>query len=179
VRPRDERRRGLRVLIVITFGWELEALGAWLEREPWLFDGHEVVIRQYRFGWFAEQERGLRRVIAAAPALTPREGALRDQLAWCDLAVFCSTTTGVQAMLAERLVAYATLHDLFAMDPLLGEPGVFARCHTPAELGEALAQARDLDDAGVASAIAAQHALAERILAPPDPDRLVAAVARP
>ena len=176
VRSREDRRRGLRVLIVITFGWELEALGAWLERAPGLFDGHEVVIRRYRFGWFSEQDRGLRRVLAAAPSLTPREGSLREQLDWCDVAVFCSTTAGVQAMLAGRLVAYATLHDLFAMDPLLGEPGVFARCGEPAALGAALARALSLDDVAVATVVAEQRALAARILAPPDPERLVALV---
>jgi hypothetical protein len=176
MRPRVERARGLRILIVIAHASELDALGAWLERVPALFEGHEVAIRTYRFGWFTEQDRGLRRVLAAAPALATREGSLREQLAWCDLTVFNSTTTGVQAMLAGRLVAHAALHDLFAMDPLLGEPGAFARCAEPADLGAALARARAMDDAEVAAVIAAQRRLASEILAPPDPAALVSVV---
>jgi hypothetical protein len=174
VRPAHERRRGLRVLIIVTFGWELEALGAWLERAPGLFEGHEVLVRQYRFGWFSEQERGLRRVMAAAPGIAPQEGRLLAQLEWCDVAVFCSTTAGVQAMLAGRLVTYAALHDLFPIDPLLGEAGVFARCDSPAALRAALDGARDLDDAAVRAVLGAQRALAERILAPLDARRFTA-----
>jgi hypothetical protein len=175
-RPRAERARGLRVLVVIAHASELDALGAWLERAPRLLDGHEVVIRTYRFGWFAEQERGLRRVLAVAPALVPREGALSEQLAWADLVIFNSTTTGVQAMLAGRLAVHAALHDLFAVDPLLGEPGVFARCAGPADLASVLARAREMDDADVAAVIAAQRRVAATILAPPDPDALLRVV---
>lgn len=173
MRQRAERAHGLRVLVVIAHASELDALGAWLERAPRLFDGHEVAIRKYRFGWFAEQDRGLRRVLAAAPALATREGSLREQLAWCDVTLFNSTTAGVQAMLAGRLAAHAALHDLFAMDPLLGEPGLFARCAGPADCAAALTRARGMDDAEVATVIAAQRALATAILAPPDPVALV------
>jgi hypothetical protein len=176
VRTRAERARGLRVLVVIAHASELDVLGAWLERTPHLFEGHEVVIRTYRFGWFVEQERGLRRVLAVAPALVPREGELREQLAWSDLVIFNSTTTGVQAMLAGRLAVHAGLHDLFAVDPLLGEPGVFARCAGPADLVVALARARDMSDGDVASVLAEQRALAVTILAPPDPEAVLRTV---
>lgn len=169
------RRESLRVLILIGFGEELETLAAFVERQPRLFAGCEVRIRRYDFAWRQAQDRGEARLLRAAVSgtITVEAGSLRQQLAWCDLALFSSTSAGIQAMLAGRLVISADLQDLFEADPCVGATACFARCATAGELGQALDRARALPDGEYARQVQAQRDFAVSIFAPVDRARLI------
>jgi hypothetical protein len=167
-RAAEERRQGLRVLVLTGFGHELLMLAEFVARRPDLFGPDEVRIRRYDFAWRAEQDEGLARLSRALPRVRADEAPLREQLAWCDVALFCSTSAGVQAMLAGRLAVWAQLQDVFEADPLLGSQACLARCAGPEELAAALAQARALPDAAYAQVVRRQRIAAEAIYAPVD-----------
>jgi hypothetical protein len=162
------RRSGLRVLVIGGHGFELAQLANLVAEHPALFAGDDVVVRKYDYAWAAAQEAGIRRLAALVPGLRAGTGTLEEQLAWADVVIFDSTTAGVQAMQAGRLTIRVALHDVFEAEPLLGAPGIFARCGGGEELAAALAAARALDDAGYDAWIERQRALADSILAPFD-----------
>jgi hypothetical protein len=158
----------LRVLFITGHGFELSMLATLVARRPTMFGGDEVVIRRTGGGWFAAQDAGIRELRRLSSQVTVGAGSLDDQIQWCDVVLFSSTTAGVEAMLACRLAVYVALHDVFTADPLLGDAGVFARCVDEGELDAALARARLLTDEAYDEAVRRQAHLAERILAPLD-----------
>jgi hypothetical protein len=135
------------VLVVQGHGFELSMLANYVAARQDLLSGEEVVIRPYTFDWLEARERGIQRLRRLGVRFRVSDERLPDQLGWCDLVLFSSTTAGLQAMLAGRLVAYVELHDILEADPLWGNEACFARCATPDELASALARARELPDA--------------------------------
>ena len=170
------RRNCLRVVMITGHGFELSMLANLVARRPDIFATDEVLVRRTRGGWFAAQDAGIRRLTNLSDRVTVGSGSLVEQLEWCDVALFSSTTAGVEAMLAGRLAVYLSLHDVFEADPLLGEPGVFASCKNDDELARALARARMIDDAEHDRIVSRQAELANRILAPVDTDALLSAI---
>jgi len=175
-RTMGARQRTLHILIVIGHGYEVSLLANFLERRRDLFADDTVWLRRYEFAWQAAQDRGLERLLRASPRVQIAMGSLRKQLAWCDVALFSSTSVGIQAMLAGRLAIYVHLHDVWEADPLLGSPACFARCATAEELAEALARARALTDAEYADQRRTQRAFATTIFQPLDRTRFVASL---
>jgi hypothetical protein len=173
IAARRADRRPLRVLMLTGHGFELSVLAALLGRRPDLFADDVVQVRRTAGGWFTAQEVGMRRLSALSDRIVTAESTLADNLQWCDVALFSSTTAGIEAMLAGRLALYVALHDVFEADPLLGEQGAFARCADENELAAALARARTLTDAEYDAALQRQRLLAERILAPIDTAQLL------
>jgi hypothetical protein len=174
VRPAAARRASLRVLVLTGHGYELPMLANLVERRPDLFADSELVIRPYSFGWFQAQDQGLRRLAALVKPMALKAGDLREQLRWCDVALFSSTSAGLQAMLAGRLALSVGLHDLFEADPLLGEDQGAIRCDTPEQLAEALGSVRAMGDGEYAQRVARQRAFARSVFAPLDSHRLIA-----
>jgi hypothetical protein len=178
-RPAGARRSGMRVLVIGGHGFEIGQLANLVTEHPVFIPGDDVVVRAYAYAWAAAQEDGIRRLAARVPGLRVGAGALVEQLAWADVVIFDSTTAGVQAMQAGRLAIRVALHDLFEAEPLMGAPGIFARCRGGEDLAVALAAARTLDDAGYDAWIERQRALADSILAPLDAGALRRALAGP
>ena len=167
-RPLTARRSSLRVLLLIGHEFELETFSHLMERHPEIFAGDEIVVRRYPFGWHEAQDRAMARLVAAGGRVRADAEPLREQLAWCDVALCASSSTGIQAMLAGRAVIWTGLHDLWVADPLLGQHEGLLRCERPAELGEALAQVRALSDEAYVRLAARQRSVASSIFAPPD-----------
>jgi len=170
----DAPKRPLRVLVLTGHGVELSMLATFLQRRRDLFAGCDVVIRRYRFGWVGAQDEALARLRALSDDLRVGEEPLREQIRWCDVALFSSTTAGLQAMLGGRLVIYAALHDVFEADPLLGREVCFARCATADQLADALDRARRLSAPERDGVLQAQRAFAASMLALLDQERLLA-----
>jgi hypothetical protein len=176
-RDASARRAALRVLVIAGHGFELGQLANLVAARSPFIATDDVVVRKYPYAWAAAQEDGVARLAASVPGLRTGGGTLAAQLAWADVVVFDSTTAGLQAMQAGRLAIRVALHEVFDAEPLMGAPGIFARCHGGEELAAALAAARALDDAGYDAWVARQRALADSILAPLDAAALAGAVA--
>lgn len=168
-----DRRSGLRVLVLTGHGFELSMLANFVERRTDLFVRDEVVIRRYNFGYVDAQNRAIERLSKLSDRFRVGAESLFDQIEWCDLALFSSTTAGLQAMLSGRLVAYVALHDILEADPLWGSDVCFARCCTPDQLADALARARALTDVEYARIAAMQREFATSIFAPIDKPKLM------
>jgi len=165
--------RCLRIIVLGGHGYELGMLANMLEHRPDLFGEAEVMIRRYRFGWEEPQDRAIERLVRVSDRIRIDEGSLIDQFAWCDVALFSSTSAGLQAMLYGCPVIYVQLHEQVEADPLLGEDAVFARCATAEELAEALKRLVRLGPPEWERIVQKQRAFAESIFAPIDHRRLL------
>lgn len=165
--------RPLRILAFDSLWFELPMLASMLEERPGLFAAAEVVIRPYSFAWQQVQDRAIARMMRVSDRVRVQSDSLANHLRWCDVALFGTTSAGVQAMLSGCLAIYVQLHDLFEADPLLGEQAAFARCASAGELVEALTRARQLGPTEREAVIQRQHAYAEALFAPIDQEQLI------
>lgn len=167
--PASTPGRPLKVLFFAGYEHEVPALARWVERDPGLFAGCELRVRPYPYKWAEGQEKGLALLRRLIPSLKVDLDPLDDQVRWCDLTLFDSTSAGFHAMLRGRPAVRVALHDAFETDPTAGKggEGIVPRCGSPEELKAALAR---LPDA------ARQRAFAETVYAPPDRAALAAAL---
>jgi hypothetical protein len=112
------RGRPLRILILIGPGYEATALSNQMEGFPATFDECEVTIRPYPHSWQAEQDEAYARIKKIRRHIQVSGGPLAEQLSWCDLAVYCSTSAGLEAMLTGRLTVYLDLNHIFKLSPI-------------------------------------------------------------
>ena len=92
-----------------------------VEHLPELFDGCDVMIRKYPYSWGIEQKEGIARLKRSYPLIKVGEGDLKSQIDWCDLAIYDSTSAGIEAMLGGRLAIHAPLHDILSVDCTVGK----------------------------------------------------------
>jgi len=176
-RSARERRAGVRALVIIGHGFELTMFANFVQARPDIALEHDVLVRSYRFNWRDEQEDAIRRLRILAPRIRVDDNqTLTEQIGWCDVAIFDSTTAGIQAMLSGRLAIHAALHDLFAVDPVQEIEALFARCGNADELANALTRATAFPDEAHARIVARQREVATSILAPLDGQRLAEAL---
>jgi hypothetical protein len=170
VQREEERRDRLRVLVLIGKGYELIILANYLEEVENLFDHCEVLIREYPHGWYEEQKEGIARLRKGLQSLRVEEGPLDDQICWCDVAIFCSTSAGIEVMLKGRMAIYCELHNFIVLDPLYGKVDLsqVERCATPQELRETLNRIRKMSDEEYALSVRKQREIAVQIYAPMD-----------
>jgi hypothetical protein len=95
---------------------------------------------------------------------------LDDQICWCDVAIFCSTSAGIEVMLKGRMAIYCELHNFIVLDPLYGKVDLsqVERCATPQELRETLNRIRKMSDEEYALSVRKQREIAVQIYAPMD-----------
>ena len=158
--------RPLRVLVLISHGFELQMLANFLDQRPDLFAEADVVIRRYPFLWLDVQDRAMARIVAVSDRVKVGTEPLLEQFAWCDVALFSSTSTGLQAMVGGRLAIYVGLHDIWEADPLLGYDAGVERCATADQLADALARAHALTGSAYTRLVHAQRAFGVSIFAP-------------
>ena len=168
-----DRRNGLRVLVLAGHAFELSMLANMIEWRNDLFANDEVIIRRYPFADVGIQDRASERLSKLSSCFRMGEESLEDQIEWCDLALFNSTTAGLQAMLCGRLAVYVALHDILEADPLLGSEACFARCATADQLANTLVRARTLPDSEYAYITGTQREYASSILSPFDKAKLI------
>jgi len=164
--------RPLRVLILGGLWFELPMLATLMEQCHELLAGFEVVIRPYSYAWSHEQQQAIASLRRIAPHLRVETGSLREQLRGCDVALFSSTSAGIQAMLSGCLAIYVALHDLFEADPLWGSHAIFARCTSGPELRVALERARHVTTIAAETIRQQQRTYAESIFAPINEEQL-------
>jgi len=138
-KKRDPKAR-LRVLVLIGQGYEPGNLANYVEEDPSLFKDCEVLLRRYPYGWHDAQKEGIKRLQELGVDLKTDDAPLKQQIHWCDVALFSSTSAGIEAMLNGRIAIYTDLNDIFVLDPVLGRGDLskIMRCFNKVELGEAL-----------------------------------------
>ncbi|MFC1462403.1 hypothetical protein ACFLQU_02245 [Verrucomicrobiota bacterium] len=164
-------RESLNVLVMVGQAYEMNMLANLVDEEPRMFEGCNLTIRKYPFGWSREQDEGIDRIMRHVPDVTADTVTpMVAQIERCDVALFNSTSGGVIAMLSGRVAVYATLHDVFPMDPFAGKSGNDAviRCSSASEVRAALGDARGWTLDEYAETSARQREFALSIYAPPD-----------
>lgn len=166
-------RTPLRVLVVTSFAHELEVMADWIEEVPDMFEGMTVSIRPNPHAWRREQAAAFERLGATPGVTVDAASSLDDQIAACDVVVFCATSAAAEAMWHGRCVVYAEWSDLWITDPTKGRAGDTAvtRCSTAPALRTALRAIASLDRAGYAQLVAEQREVATEIYGPFNADR--------
>jgi hypothetical protein len=161
---------GRRVLFVVGFGFEIGLLVRFVEEQPDLFDGYDLVIRRSFHSWQAEQDRWLDELRDIGVPYTVEAAPLQRQLADADIVIVSSTSAGIESMLQGRATIHVALHDVVPVDPFQGKvdhPAVLS-CATPTALRGALSRLAELNDQEYDTLTQAQRGLATQIYAPFD-----------
>lgn len=132
--------RPLRVLILIGQDYEAIELSNQLEKLPLAFDEFEVVIRPYPYSWGDGQDEAFSKIKKINRHIHIYGGSLNEQIAWCDVAVYCSTSAGLETMLSGRLTIYLNLNHIFTLSPIDEkiQNEILWRCQNLSELNESL-----------------------------------------
>lgn len=172
--PSSLRRERLRVLFVIGYGHEPGVLASYAESDPGMLDRCDLLIRRYPYSWAQQQDDGIARLRACVPALRVELASLDEQIRWCDVVLFDSTSAGVHAMLRGRLAVSVALPDLFSADLAQGKGDLtgLIRCDDAPSLAAALDRIRALDDEAYLELERLQQRAASAIYSAPDPSRL-------
>jgi len=134
------RGRPLRILVLIGQDYEAIELANQLEKLPSAFDEFEVVVRPYPYSWGDGQEKAFSIIKKINRHIRVDGGALDEQIAWCDVAIYCSTSAGIEAMLSGRLTVYLDLNQIFSLSPIDEkiQSKALCKCQNLSELNELL-----------------------------------------
>jgi hypothetical protein len=177
-----KRSEKLKILVLIGQGHELGILANWIERDPSVFENCQVLVRKYPYSWQEAQQRGMARIRRFKIDLIENSQSLSEQIDWCDVALYCSTSAGIEAMLRGRIAVYADLNDVFSLNPIdkKGNYEKVERCASVQELKTVLEKVRGLGAVAYAGTIATQSAFARQIYMPMDMNKMVSSLlARP
>lgn len=165
-----DRQHSLRVLFIGGLWHELGILADYVEEDEQLFKNCELLIRKYPFSWQGDQDAGIARLRTYIPNLKIGNESLTEQLEWCDVAIFCHTSAGIEAMLHGRFSIYLELHDIFKLDPLegKGELSKLECCSSPSELKQSLARVQNMSKKELLNSISIQIDFARQIYSPVD-----------
>lgn len=159
------RSRQLRVLILIGQGYEAIELSNQIEGYPSAFDKCEVVIRPYPYSWIDEQEKAYAKIKGINKHIHINGGSLGEQISWCDVAVYCSTTAGLESMLSGRLTIYLDLNHIFVLSPIDDkiQSDILWKCQNLPELNKLLVSISQMTDGQYAGIVKRQYDVANQI----------------
>lgn len=164
----EGHRNCLRVLVISGQGYELNILANYIEEAIDLFNNCEILIRRYPYDWHNQQDEGICRLRKLSKNIRVETGSMINQLSWCDVAIYSSTSAGIEAMLSGRLAIYAELHDFLILDPMTGKGDIskIFRCSTPTELKATLREIRGMNTQEYLMVLQRQYEFASQIYAP-------------
>jgi len=164
----------LKVLILVGQAYEMKILANLLDEEEGVFDGCELLIRKYPFGWSSDQDEGIRRIQKhVSDVRVDTKEKMEKQIEWCDVAIFNSTSSGIISMLYGRISVYVELHDLLYLDPMdQKKDGSIIRCKTAKEIKRTLNKLRNLSIEEYLNIAQNQRQFALTIYAPPNTETI-------
>lgn len=168
--PQKNHAGPLRVLLLVGRGHELIRFADWIGRMPNLLKGCELLVRKNTRSWLDQQAIGMQRIEKAGIRLKPSFGNFEDQLQWTEVSLFCSTSAGIESMLAGRATIYLDLNEYFSLDPISGKDPdhITPRADSPEKLKELLKKIRQMDTGGYQELISNQIGFATEIYPPLD-----------
>lgn len=168
------RGRPLRILILIGQGYEAIELSNQIERCPSAFGICEVVIRPYPYSWADEQEKAYAKIKKINKNIHINGGALDEQISCCDVAVYCSTTAGVESMLSGCLTVYLDLNHIFELSPIDDkiQSDILWKCRTLSELNKLLGSISQMTENQYTDIVKRQCGVANQIFQEIDYDVL-------
>ena len=165
---RNDECAPLNILILIGQGFELTALANYIESDECLFDGYNVKVRRYPFAWKNEQDQALTRINKIRSSIKEDDAPLKEQIKWCDVAIFYSTSAGIEAMLLGRYVIVMNLSDIFCTDAMQGKDpdSIITKCNSTVELKNILKEIQNMSVDEYYRIIDSQISLANKIYSP-------------
>ncbi len=171
----QERNKRLRVLFISGTGHEPDGLVDFVEEDPSLLSGCQLMVRLYPYFWIHEQTLALERIRAVGQSAIVNQQSLKEQIEACHVVIMASSSAGVEAMLYGRPVIYADLHDLVDLDPFAykGDLSAMDRCFSSQDLKKALQKVRGMNEDEYATFVRKQIQMAQEIFSEPQPEQVV------
>lgn len=163
------REEKLKVLFIVGNSQELKILANFLETDPKLFEGCQLLIRRKPHSWQEEQEIELVRIRAQGFEVIESKDSLAKQIQWCDVTLFCLTSAGLEAILGGRLAVRADLNGILDVNPLVGkgDSSCIPQASNAQDLKVILMKLKNLDNSDYLALWEKQRKYAENIYAPP------------
>jgi len=173
VTTRDEEERPhspLRILVLTGFGYELMILANYLQARDDLFQGTDVIVRKKPYAIQTEADVGIERLKRIGDNIKIETNSLIEQVEWCDVVLYCTTTAGFEAMLLGRLAIYVDLCDLILTDPVKdkGDSEELIRCFSVNDLKKSLDRVRHMSRNEYSLSVRNQIGFAEQLISPVD-----------
>jgi len=129
-------RRTLKVLLLLSHPNELQVFRSWLEVDRRLTESVTYFARCYKTSASAAQhcKQAIQKINEASKLIIETEGTLSEDLAVCDIAIFCATSTGLLAIRSGVLCIYCDLNDFIEMNPCLDNLGAMLSCFSATDL---------------------------------------------
>ena len=130
----------LRVLVLAGQAYEITMLANYVEQNTTIFKNCELTIRRYPYDNQEEQNEGIIRLKRLISDVKVLGGPLLKQINDCDIAIYASTSAGVEAMLSGRICIYVDMHHVIPLDCLesKGDVSSLFTANTPDNLEEVI-----------------------------------------
>ena len=165
----------MKVLIAVGQSCDMNILANYLEDEPDIFDGCELLIRKYPFSWEKEQNIGISRINNFVDSIrVNNDEPLETQIEWCDITIYNTSSCGIIAMLSGRIAINVAMHDIFYWDPLEKEDSKNAviHCRSAFELKNSINQLKGINSIKYTEIQEKQYSYAKNIYGPINNDVL-------
>ena len=159
-----------RVLLALSHSNELLVFKSWLEAQPELCADAEIALRRYMAVDVGEFESGLADIQEHFPTVREASGTLKENVADCDLVLFCGTSAGLEAIQLGRVGVYVGLNDFFVMNPCFNDLTDMQPCMTAVELGLFLKKWRTMSSTDRQRLLSKQRATVQKFFSPIDRD---------
>jgi hypothetical protein len=138
----------MKILVVVGQSCDLRVLANYLEDEPDIFSQCDLLIRKYPFSWDKEQENGISMINNYVTNIeVNNQDLLQNQIEWCDIMLYNTSSCGIIAMLSGRIAVNVALHDILYWNPLekQGSKNAIIHCMSAVELHKSVKELKKLD----------------------------------
>lgn len=144
-----ENKNRLKILFILGQPHELLEFAMSLKENPNILRDYDLTIRQYPYGWFEEQKKGLELLKTFYPNPKDGGGNLHDQLKAHDIVFFSSSSAGIEAILNGKLSIHIQLDQYYNLNPLEYAKNAksLITCHNLDELEKTLIKIKNLNPA--------------------------------
>jgi len=159
----------LRILLLVGIYYEISMFTNFLKQAPNVLGGCQLWIRKKPHAWQKEQNECMV-PIQKDHTVNYRDddASLQKQFEWCDIALFCYTSAGIEAMLCGVPTIWVDLHDTIMIDPLTGKGDLscIPRCFSGSDLKNTLQKFRKMENKSRKQLIEGQIHFASQIYSP-------------
>lgn len=175
-KPAYLRDQPLHILVICGLSHELNGFADFIEEDPSILKSCLTTLRIYPYSWVQEQNEAVERIKKMGVYVQENNKSLEEQLKDCDVAIISSTSAGIESMLKGRPIIYLDMHGIIKLDPFAhkGDLSAILRCHTAADLKQALNKMRMKSEAEFQSLVCDQRKLALEIFSKPRSDGIAA-----
>lgn len=159
-------RSNFRILLLCSHPNELRVFQSWLRSEKRLSCTVTYFVRRYKSAGPKAFKHVLKSLMMEFECIKETDGSLTEDLSLCDVAVFCATSAGIDAVKHGYLSIYLDLNDIFDVNPCFDKLDSMLPCKSALEFANRLDEICDMDEESLLQLHDSQKIVADQIFGP-------------